>query len=1005
MARVFVALISSLLCCQAAFSTQLIAEQYNTSEGLSQSTVVSLAEDQYGFLWVGTQEGLHRFDGHRFDLIKSGPDSAVVSPTMDVLRVDQSNRLWMGSNESGVQTIDLANLEGEDFGTERGLSHPRVIDLFEDRVRQRFLVTTAAGVDALSVRSGQATSLLRRSDLIASLVDDAGQWWAADRYCRLWREGELFEIAMAPSRCVALLHDAGQLWLVTAAADLWRIDGQASEYIGAPAEFTQRVSSALLQQDGSLMLGTDAGTLAKYSPTTGWQAQHMQLANSAVTELFRNRAGVLWVGTFAEGLFRVQPLSEQLLVPEFRDQQTFEAWPSSIVWSLLKDEQGWLVGTQQGLMVDQGGGQWQHVPALDGIAIRSMVKDRRQGGVWLGTQQGLWWWQSPSPPRQVVAGQLPDARITDLVLLGGELWIATRGGLAVAFDGELLPERIPEPLRHRFISTLAVEGGTIWAGTNEDGVYRVLPDGESEQFFAGNAAEQTRSIWSILPRQGDLFLGTFGGGMLRLDGSGQVKQRFTRDQGLPNDVVYRILPDTNGRLWLSTNRGLAAVDIDTGVVQQVTQADGLNNREFNAGAAAEGKGGRLFFGGLDGVDGLQADALPEQSPPAYPVFSRLTIGHRHVGVFEPFDGLDLALPEAQRLVLSPQQGVFALQIVALSFHAPQAARLRYRLEGLDNQWRTPAGPSTEFSINYLSPGEYSLVIEAAGRDGRFGQRRSLTLVLQPPLWRHPLAYLGYALTALLLLLLMAWRLRVAVRRKREQVDELNRLVEARTSELSELNTQLAASNRQLDLATRRDPLTGISNRRDFHAWMEALKVGSGRDRSLLFIMIDVDDFKLVNDHHGHGVGDEVLVEFAARLRRFSREQDLLVRWGGEEFLLVMQAHSADHAPELLRRIIDAVSQTPLALANGVSLPISCSVGAAAWPFFSDLDKPQPWELTVQMADRALYAAKEAGKNGWVLLRPGADVSDEAKLHDWTLHSLEHLSGVGLLELEQGRASI
>ncbi|RFF26976.1 MULTISPECIES: triple tyrosine motif-containing protein [unclassified Wenzhouxiangella] len=226
--------------------------------------------------------------------------------------------------------------------------------------------------------------------------------------------------------------------------------------------------------------------------------------------------------------------------------------------------------------------------------------------------------------------------------------------------------------------------------------------------------------------------------------------------------------------------------------------------------------------------------------------------HREIGLLEPFAGLDASLPYARELRLDHRQRIFALRMVALDFNAPSAARLRYRVEGLHDDWVQVNGAQAEFSVNYLAPGSYRLRIEAAGRDGRFGNQSELTMVLTPPLWLHPVAYALYGVLLVMLLALIVWRVRRNMHYKRRQVEILHRQVAKRTAELEILNEKLHHSNRRLD--------------------------------------------------------------------RFCRQQDILVRWGGEEFLLV---------------------------ANGVEP----AMGAG-------------------LADRALYAAKAAGKNGWYGLLPG-----------------------------------
>ena len=136
---------------------------------------------------------------------------------------------------------------------------------------------------------------------------------------------------------------------------------------------------------------------------------------------------------------------------------------------------------------------------------------------------------------------------------------------------------------------------------------------------------------------------------------------------------------------------------------------------------------------------------------------------------------------ARQVTLDYRDSVLALDMVAIDFTAPDAARLRYRIEGVYSDWVQPQGPRTELVLSYLAPGTYPLEMQAAGRDGRFGETRRLSIVMPPPPWRHPLAYAGYVLLALAALAWMGYRVRARVRAERAQIELLNRTVAERTT--------------------------------------------------------------------------------------------------------------------------------------------------------------------------------------------------------------------------------
>jgi diguanylate cyclase (GGDEF)-like protein len=174
-----------------------------------------------------------------------------------------------------------------------------------------------------------------------------------------------------------------------------------------------------------------------------------------------------------------------------------------------------------------------------------------------------------------------------------------------------------------------------------------------------------------------------------------------------------------------------------------------------------------------------------------------------------------------------------------------------------------------------------------------------------------------------------------------------------------INAQLQSSNALLKVASERDPLTGLANRRHLMAVMErSATAGQGFDGSML--LIDIDHFKRINDQHGHAAGDQVLVETAQRLRQALREQDLTVRWGGEEFLVVVHAMPADEVEALAQRLLAAIGREPVLLGR-LPISVSASIGFATFPL-QPLRRALTWEKAIDRVDTAMYLAKAHGRN-------------------------------------------
>ena len=966
----------------AAAGDYLGLQRYTLREGLPQMTVASLEAAPDGHLWVGTQEGLSRFDGQVFDVFRHQPGEpgSLASSSVDALAIDAAERLWIGTNDRGVEVRGLRSPLLIRIGTEQGLSHPTASALlvFGDGV----IAGTPRGFDRLQLNPPTAAIIQRGAEAVA-LAAHAGKPFGLDRDCGLWQLDPLPARALpspfpAGAQCVAMRASDAGLWVASSGHGLAlvsNVGARLRHWDPAQLGSADAQPSALgVLRSGALLLGFDSGALARLDEPADARATPLQLstpAGSRITGFLEHASGTLWIGTYSSGLLRAGTLSPALhagLQPRADAAQ----WPSRSVHAVWQDATQGLLGTERGLLRREGlDGPWQPVPAIGARSVRRILA-HPQGGWWIGSMDGLWrLWPDGQAERQAAS---IDPRTSDLVYQGERLWISTRDGLYF-MDGDAEPSQVgvPEALRRGFLTALLLdEQGHLWIGSNERGLHVLTADGGMHWLHRGNGRLVIDSVWSLHPSAEGVYVGTYGGGLQRVAlQSSEVWHLGTRD-GMSNNVVYRIESDDRGRLWLSTNRGLNLVDPATRSVQVISASDGLANTEYNAGASFRDAEGRLYFGGTEGLDVIDPGSVPDSAAAASPRLSRLESVGGGSGLRAGGD------PDWQAIVIDPplrfawNERVLSATLVAIDLSAPDAARLRYRLLGLDDRWITPRSARSEVLISGLAAGAYELELQAAGRDGRFGESARISLEIKPPAWATPLAKAGYIALGLVLLGSLIRRQQQRSRAKQARIAELNQLVEQRTADLQAANQQLVRSNAQLDRAGRTDPLTQVSNRRDLHEWL-ALQGSHPGPRGLLFCLLDIDDFKSINDLRGHRAGDRVLVAFAARLRELCREGDLVVRWGGEEFLLVLQGIRGADLDALLDRLLEQTAK-PIALDEGEPVTVHCSIGVAGFPFVPGRDDPD-WEQVVALADRALYRAKSEGKRGWQLWSAGPRLDD------------------------------
>ena len=346
----------------------------------------------------------------------------------------------------------------------------------------------------------------------------------------------------------------------------------------------------------------------------------------------------------------------------------------------------------------------------------------------------------------------------------------------------------------------------------------------------------------------------------------------------------------------------------------------------------------------------------------------------------------LPMHASDRLDLAAGQNTLLIAFSAQHFSNPEGNRYRYRLLPVESDWNEIGAGQHQANYSLLAPGEYQFELRAGSPAGVWDpEPRRLSIVIAPPFWASTSAYVGYGLAAGGLLLTLLLQHRRRRRQEKQLLQTLQQQVETRTHELQEknatleqLNSELQQANGRLETMSLTDPLTGLGNRRLLFRYLEkdapavlrrhqdaANQLQTVHQSDLLFFLIDLDHFKRINDSFGHAVGDEVLLTVKDRLQQICREQDFLVRYGGEEFLLVSRYSERSISPQLAERIRSVISDQPLSLKNGSRLSISCSIGYAAFPLHLDMVNAYTCEQVLQVADCLLYAAKHSGRNNWV----------------------------------------
>jgi diguanylate cyclase (GGDEF)-like protein len=319
-----------------------------------------------------------------------------------------------------------------------------------------------------------------------------------------------------------------------------------------------------------------------------------------------------------------------------------------------------------------------------------------------------------------------------------------------------------------------------------------------------------------------------------------------------------------------------------------------------------------------------------------------------------------------------RDSTFLARFATPMFHDPDHITCRYRLEGLERDFTETSLREARYSS--LPAGDYTFHVMCGSPESGQSNLASYSFTVLAPWWATPWARGAAVLLTAFAVWIVLWSQKERDRREKERLERA----------VAERSAELAQANRELQQASLSDPLTGVRNRRFFQSTIladasqatRAYRDGSGnysRDhRDLIFFLIDIDHFKEVNDQHGHDAGDRMLVEIARRLNGVVRESDFLIRWGGEEFLVVCRSAERDDAPMMAGRILRSISAQEFDLGNERQMHRTCSVGWAPLPWLPQECSELSVDEVLRLADRGLYLAKERGRNRAVGLVPSTN---------------------------------
>ena len=773
---------------------QLSHRTWQTEQGLVQNSGLALTQTPDGYLWVGTWEGLQRFDGIAFVSYDRHQSPPLQTNSIRALAPAAEGGVWIGG-PLGLEHLrnDVVTVYPEAPGAVRALQVDGPI---------LWVGTHRRGL--WSMRAGHWRELPGTRDLIvAAVVRDAsgGIWVGTEQGLYRIRDGVLERVALPVNETqVEAVTPArsGGVWASTRNGLLFHLSASgAITPRPIPDRRGIRVQRLLEDREGTLWIGTQShGVLRLVGRSLSTMGAGQGLGSDSVEALLEDDEGNVWVGTEGGGLHR---FNQGPALPF----GVSEGLPVANVSSLFEDASGdiWL-GTLGGGVVRRSGGRFTTFGPEQGLDARHIraIGQSADGNVWVGGRNDVIWrlrdgvFERWGPDRGV-RWSAHRAIASDA---GGTLWVASELGLArlVGERFELLDAQ--ESLcRGGALTLQPSRAGGLWLVSEHGALVERKPDGTFHQRTAELEPLRVNPSAIYEDSDGVVWIGT-GLGMIRVQGN--RVDHLTRAHGLLDDVVFSIVEDARGNLWTGSNRGVFRVSraalnrVAYGSPEPLTvevfgTADGMRSHETNGSvhpSALRDRAGMLWFPTIRGAVRFAPDAL--STPPR--------LNHLHIDRIR-LDGRAIR-PGGP---VEPPAGTERLEFSFSSpyLHSPDKVRFRYRMEGIDRGW-IDADASRSALYMGLPPGRFTFHVEAARLDGPWseGIARSVPVIITPTLtetwWFR--GTLGLLL-ALVIVGLASWR--TAAHRARER--ELEERVRERTAELATINARLLQAEKLAAVGT------------------------------------------------------------------------------------------------------------------------------------------------------------------------------------------------------------
>jgi signal transduction histidine kinase/CheY-like chemotaxis protein/ligand-binding sensor domain-containing protein len=829
-------------------------DHLDINNGLSQNNVMCILQDSRGFIWMGTRDGLNKYDGYRFTVYKNDvADSTTISSNfITAITEDKNGVIWVATRGGGLNRY---NKEKDRFShfrhnnrNKQGISSDMLTTISIDRHNDLW-ICTEAGLDFFD----PVTNTFTQYPINARCVfeDNRHNTWVGTfedglvvlndekKIVRKYRNEKENASSISDNGITSIFQDSkDQLWFGTLEKGLNKLqaDGTFNRYLNDKRNTNSipegSIFSITEDKKKQLWIGTENGGLSIYDPSINRfrnyvhdEIDNNSISHNSIDVITRDRQGNMWIGTFAGGVNIFNENSNQF--EHFKHNSNSASLSNNNVLAMTESHSGKIwIGTDGGGLneFDPLTGQFKHFihdasnnKSICGDYVLSVCEDS-YGNVWAGTWgEGVTVFNPALNTYKHFRNNPSDSTSLScnnawVIFEDREknIWVGTyNGGLNLFNPKTNSFTRIPNT--HADISALKIcainqdKEGHLLVGTDGGGLE--IYDKKENTFRTlvhdntGNSLSDNEVTNILEDKNGNLWIATLAGLNYYDRKNNQFKLYSTKD-GLPNSTIFGLLSDNHGKIWISTNHGLSCLDPVNNSFKNFGTDDGLQSYEFKMKAFCQSKSGVLYFGGINGFNRFSPDKIKTQSfdPPL--LLTGFQIFNKKVNIARKDSEqgfLEKDISETKSLTIPYDNSVLSFEFASLNYSSPEKRKYAYKLDGFDKDWNE-TGTNRIATYTNLDPGKYTLKVKGMNSEGKWSDKQtSLSLTITPPFW---MTWWFKILVIVSIAALIYGIYLQRIKSIRSQKEILQKKVQEQTILLTESNEMEKSARHQAELANK-----------------------------------------------------------------------------------------------------------------------------------------------------------------------------------------------------------